>query len=139
MILTLNESNGFGSGNHDCRSRTARNVFSTRDRCTDVVDLVERCYREPWKLDVGQVMWYGVKRSAKPSYGRNSKNTPLTPVVLTLVSREDLELSRAGYSTKEIREKKIVRLFTEAYEQEALLTHSDVAFLLHVSTGTVRE
>ena len=103
----------------------------------DVVHLVKSCYREPWKLDVGQVMWYGVKRSAKPSYGRNSKNTPLTPVVLTLVSREDLELSSAGYSSKEIREKKIVRLFTEAYEQEALLTHSDVAFLLHVSTGTV--
>ncbi len=30
-----------------------------------------------------------------------------------------------------------MRLFTEAYEQGALLTHSDAAFLLHVSTGTV--
>ncbi|HEC56472.1 MAG TPA: DUF1670 domain-containing protein [Candidatus Syntrophoarchaeum butanivorans] len=33
--------------------------------------------------------------------------------------------------------KKIARLFREAYEQNALLTHSDVAFLLHVSTATV--
>ncbi|MDI6811307.1 MAG: DUF1670 domain-containing protein [archaeon] len=82
-------------------------------------------------------MWYGVKTSSKPSYGRNSKNTPLTPVVLTLIAKDDLELRKAGYSGKEIREKKIVRLFTEAYEQGALLTHSDVAFLLHVSTGTV--
>jgi hypothetical protein len=104
---------------------------------SDVVDLVEKCYRDPWKLDVGQVLWYGVKTSSKPSYGRNSKNTPLTPVVLTLISKDDLELRKAGYSGKEIREKKIVRLFTEAYEQGALLTHSDVAFLLHVSTGTV--
>ena len=104
---------------------------------SDVVDLFESCYRDPWKLDVGQVLWYGVKTSSKPSYGRNSKNTPLTPVVLTLISKDDLELRKAGYSGKEIREKKIVRLFTEAYEQGALLTHSDVAFLLHVSTGTV--
>ena len=32
---------------------------------------------------------------------------------------------------------KVVRLFKEAYDQGTLLTHSDVAFLLHVSTGTV--
>ena len=43
---------------------------------SDAVDLVEKYYRDPWKLDVGQVMWYGVKTPAKPSYGRNSKNTP---------------------------------------------------------------
>jgi hypothetical protein len=38
---------------------------------------------------------------------------------------------------KEITEMKIVRLFKEAYDQKALLTHSDVAFLLNISTGTV--
>ena len=32
---------------------------------------------------------------------------------------------------------KMVRLFKEAYDQGALLTHSDAAFLLNVSTGTV--
>ena len=34
-------------------------------------------------------------------------------------------------------ELKIARLFKEAYEQAALLTHSDIAHLLHISTGTV--
>lgn len=103
----------------------------------DLVGLVKKCYREPWKMDVGQVMWYGVKASEKPRYGRNCRNTPLTPVVLTLVSKGDLEMKKTGYSDREIREKKIARLFKEAYEQGALLTHSDVAYLLHVSTGTV--
>jgi predicted transcriptional regulator len=103
----------------------------------DVVDLVNRCYKDPWKMDVGQVMWYGVKADDKPNYGKNSKNTSLTPVILTLIAEEDLVMKNAGYSDKEIREKKIARLFKEAYEQNALLTHSDVAFLLHVSTGTV--
>jgi hypothetical protein len=32
----------------------------------DVVDLVNKCYRDPWKLDVGQILWYGVKSSEKP-------------------------------------------------------------------------
>ena len=103
----------------------------------DVVDLVNKCYRDPWKMDVGQILWYGVKSSEKPNYGKKSMNTPLTPIVLTLISKNDLDMKNAGYSDREIREIKMVRLFKEAYDQVAFLTHSDVAFLLHVSTGTV--
>lgn len=103
----------------------------------DLVDLVNNCYKDPWKLDVGQILWFGVKVLEKPNYGKNSKNTPLTPIVLTMISKEDLDMKNAGYSDREIREKKIVRLFNEAYGQGALLTHSDVAFLLHISTGMV--
>ena len=103
----------------------------------DVVDLVNNCYKDPWKLDVGQILWFGVKVLEKPNYGKNSKNTPLTPIVLTMISKEDLDMKNAGYSDREIREKKIVRLFKEAYGQSALLTHSDGAFLLHISTGMV--
>jgi len=103
----------------------------------DLVDLVNNCYKDPWKLDVGQILWFGVKVLEKPNYGKNSKNTPLTPIVLTMISKEDLDMKNAGYSDREIREKKIVRLFKGAYGQGALLTHSDVAFLLHLSTGMV--
>ncbi len=38
-------------------------------------------------------------------------------------------MKNAGYSDKEIMELKIARLFKEAYEQAALLTHSDIAHL----------
>ncbi len=103
----------------------------------DLVKLVDDCYKEPWKLDVGQVVWYGVDAEEKPSYGKNSKNTPLTPVILSLITAEDLKKAENGFSHREIRKEKAVRLFKEAKEQDALLTHSDVAFLLHVSTGTV--
>ncbi len=104
---------------------------------SDVINLIDSCYKDPWKMDVGQVVWYGVKVDEKPNYGKNSKNTALTPVILTVVSEQDLEMKNAGYSDREVREGKMVRLFKEAYEQDALLTHSDVAFLLNVSTGTV--
>jgi len=62
----------------------------------------------------------------------NSRNIPLTPIVLTLISKDDLEMKNGGFSDKEIKEMKMVRLFKEAYVQGALLTHSDAAFLLHV-------
>jgi hypothetical protein len=44
-------------------------------------------------------------------------------------------MKNAGYSDKEIMEIKIARLFKEAYEQGTLLTHYDIAHLLHISTG----
>ncbi|MDY0130891.1 MAG: DUF1670 domain-containing protein [Methanosarcina vacuolata] len=104
---------------------------------SDLVEVVRKSYTEPWKLEVGQILWYGVKVSEKPNYGKNSKKTPLTPIVLTLISEEDLEMKKAAYSDREIMETKIARIFKEAYEQGALLTHSDIAYLLHVSTGIV--
>jgi predicted transcriptional regulator len=106
---------------------------------SDLVEVVRKSYRETWKLEVGQILWYGVKVSEKPNYGKNSKKTPLTPIVLTLISKEDLEMKKASYSDREIMETKIARIFKEAYEQGALLTHSDIAYLLHVSTGTVSQ
>ncbi len=104
---------------------------------SDLVDLVTKCYREPWKLDVGQIMWFGVKISDKPNYGKTSKNTPLTPVVLTLISKDDIDMQNAGYTGKEIKEIKTARLFKEACEQDTVITHEDVAFLLHSTTGTI--
>ena len=104
---------------------------------SDIVDLVNTCYKEPWKLDVGQILWYGAAVDEKPNYGKNSSKTRLTPCILTLINKEDLEMKKNGYSNKEIMEVKIIRLFNEAYEQLVLLTHSDAAFLFHTSTGTV--
>ena len=59
---------------------------------SDVVNLIDSCYKDPWKMDVGQVVWYGVKVDEKPNYGKNSKSTALTPVILTEVSEQDLEM-----------------------------------------------
>lgn len=60
----------------------------------------------------------------KPNYGENSKNTTLTPIVLTLISKDDLKMGGAGYSDRKIKEKKTARLLKEAYDQGALLAHA---------------
>ena len=38
---------------------------------------------------------------------------------------------------REIKEMKVARLFKEAYEQDVLITHDDVAFLLHSNISTI--
>lgn len=78
----------------------------------------------------------------KPNYGKNSKKTPLTPIVLTRISKEDLEMKKAGYS-KEIMKTKIggpsKRHMNREHYLRILRWHICSMFLqvLNVSTGTV--
>jgi hypothetical protein len=103
----------------------------------DIVNLVNVQFQNLDKVEVGQALWMGVDAKDRPSYGKNAYNTHLVPIVLTLLSREDIDLRIQGYSAREVRENRIVRLFREAYEQGALLTNSDVGALLGVSPSTV--
>jgi hypothetical protein len=109
-----------------------RNMFAK-----DIVRLVQNVYREPSMMEVGQILWMGVAETEKPSYGKNAYNTRFRPVILTPISKEDLAMMGNGYSFREVREQKIVRLFIEAKGQGALLTNADVGMLLGVSAGTV--
>ena len=103
----------------------------------DIVKKVQELYKEPNMLEVGQMQWIGVDHTDRPSYGKGVRTTRFKPVVLTPICREDLHLMGNGYSHREVREKKIVRLFNEANKQGALLTNADVAMILGVSAGTV--
>jgi Protein of unknown function (DUF1670). len=103
----------------------------------DLVTIVREEYREMDSLEVGQVLWMGVHKDDWPSYGKNAGNTQLVPIALSLISREDIDMMTEGYSEREIREKRIVRLFTEAYQQDSLLSNADVSILLRVSPTTV--
>ena len=109
-----------------------RNMFAE-----DIVAKVRKLYREPNLLEVGQLQWIGVDKGERPSYGKNTRNTRFTPVVLTAICKDDIEMMANGYSHREVRERKIVRLFHEADDQGALLTNADVAMVLGVSAGTI--
>lgn len=103
----------------------------------DMVKLVQAVYRDNTQLEVGQLLWIGVDKDERPSYGKNAHNTKFKPVILTPISKEDFTLMGNGYSRREVREKRIVRLFHEAEEQGALLTNADVGLILGVSPGTI--
>lgn len=103
----------------------------------DLVKLVNETIRSPHMMEVGQILWIGASDTEKPGYGKNSRNTRFTPVILTPIHRDDLVLMSNGYSFREIREQKIVRLFHEAKKQGAILTNADVGMVLGVSAGTI--
>ena len=66
-------------------------------------------------IDSGQVMWLGVKREERQNYGKNASNTEIVPVKLTLLSTEDIDMLSSGFTRREVREKRIIRLFKEGY------------------------
>ncbi len=126
VLTLLNEQYQFVAGDK------VQNIFAE-----DLVSLVMNYWEGAEKLDPGQIKWLAAGTGEKPHYGKTARNTKFVPVTLTLLSMEDVEMMSAGFSEREVRERRIVRLFEEAFEQDALLTHSDVAALLRLSTGTV--
>ena len=109
-----------------------RNMFAK-----DIVELIQEVYRDPAMMEVGQLLWMGVDENERPSYGKNSSNTRFRPIILTPICKEDLSMMGNGYSFREVREQKIVRLLNEAKAQGALLTNADVGIILGVSAGTI--
>jgi len=86
----------------------------------DVIKTVKDYSRDPWNLEVGQILWFARGRFDKPGLAKSA-----------------VDMKSEGFSAKEIRVAKIVRIINEAYEQGAVLTQSDIAFVLGISPHTV--
>jgi len=82
----------------------------------DILEVVEEYRRPLSEVKKGQIVWDGaeVDQGRKPGYGLTMKNTKVKPVVLTLVSEEDIRMLKEGATGKEIRKVVIERIFNEA-------------------------
>lgn len=101
--------------------------------CEDVLFARSVFGREP--RAEGQIIHYCVKLGQSPS--RSIKDCEMLPVKLTVVSAEDLEYQRK-HGLKELTKHVMERICEEAYQQGAVLSMEDVAFLLRVSDRTVK-
>ena len=104
---------------------------------SDILRLIERRQDYVMKIDSGQVLWLGVKKEEKQNYGKNASNTEIVPVTLTLLAPSDIDMLSSGFTTREVRERRMVRLFKEGYEQGGVLSNNDIALLLNLSPSTV--
>ncbi|RLG34739.1 hypothetical protein DRN80_02935 [Methanosarcinales archaeon] len=82
---------------------------------SDILRLIEQRQDYAMDIDSGQVMWLGVKREGRQNYGKNASNTEIVPVKLTLLSAEDIDMLSSGFTRREVREKRIIRLFKVGY------------------------
>jgi Protein of unknown function (DUF1670) len=96
-------------------------------------ELFERFHPPRSRFKAGQVFWTGVAVDDPPSRDKRIEHTRLVPVVLDLVTPDDIETAKAKERRSVTRGTKIVRLFRQAHEQGAVLGHADVSLLLNMS------
>lgn len=109
----------------------------TRLFAEKVSELFERFHPHRERLKVGQVLWAAVAADDPPARNKRIEDTRLIPVVLDLVTAQDIDEAIATQPRDKTRRRKILRLFRQAYEQGAVLSYPDVSLLMHVHTSTV--
>jgi predicted transcriptional regulator len=102
-----------------------------------IAEMVRRFYPETSHLQPGQTTWVAVHKDAGPAYGKSIANTKLTPVVLDLVLADEAVQRAKGEKLRDIKRDAAARLFNQAYQQDGVLTNTEVALLLKISPGTV--
>jgi Protein of unknown function (DUF1670) len=91
--------------------------------------LVKEYSPDPAGLQPGQVFWLAVDVNAPPTHNRTLEVTDMVPVILTLVSPNDLKRRKEGQLWIDIFPDVVARLFLEAYQQGGVLAIPDIVAL----------
>jgi hypothetical protein len=100
-------------------------------------ELYERFHPPRSRFTAGQVLWTGVAIDDPPSRNKRIEDTQLVPVVLDLVTAQDIEKAKGRGARSQTSLAKIARLFRQAHEQGAVLGHADVSLLLNMSISRI--
>ncbi len=105
----------------------------------DLLALIEQYYRykDNSFLHPGQIVWHAVPADEYPKKGKSMAQTRLKPVVLDVITDDDIEGLKNRVTAHELKLKKIERLTLQAYDQGAVLSQLDLAVLLALTTHTV--
>ena len=99
--------------------------------------IVEEYYPPITNLRMGQMLWFAVAKDEKTGYGKSMKNLRLRPVILSVVTHEDIQKMVNGVPLKEIRMGALARMLLEADEQKATLAETDLALISSCSCSEI--
>jgi hypothetical protein len=102
-----------------------------------ISSLVASHFPKTANMAQGQIRWTAVHKNETSSYGKTIAQSKLTPVILDLLPISEITARAEGTSLRDIKKEAISRLFTQAYEQDGVLTNVEVALLLKMSPSTV--
>jgi hypothetical protein len=106
------------------------------DKLLELVD----AYRFPRdRLKPGQTVWPAVAVDERPGYRKPMTRTRQVPVVVTVVSQEDIADLRANAPFPKVLKHALVRAANDAYAQGGVLTCTDLGVLFHHSHRRIAE
>jgi len=98
-----------------------------------LIDLFNSLYPESSRLKPGQIVWNALdKRTRADSEKRRYK-----PVILSLVTDDEVSMFEKGSSVSTIRKNVMARMIKEAYQQGAVLSTRDLSLLLVFSASAL--
>jgi hypothetical protein len=103
----------------------------------ELEEVIDRFYPPRERLRLGQVLWLAVDKRSQPHDKLSMRDTPLVPVVLTLVTPEDIYALAHGKTRTEVSQQVVLRLHQEAAAQGGVLAESDTAVLLCYTPGHI--
>jgi hypothetical protein len=103
-----------------------------------ILDTIESFIKPAAMVKPGQMVWMAVAYDARKHPRRPMKDTPQVPVVLTLVSDEDLEALVDGDDFLTIRRRRHARLLDQAHEQGGVLAQTDLSAISLTNETSVR-
>jgi len=102
-----------------------------------IAEMIRAFYPQTSHLQPGQTTWVAVHKDAGPAYGRAIADSKLTPVVLDILLPNEAALRAQGQRLRDLKRDAAARLFQQAYRQDGVLTHAEVALLLKIAPATV--
>jgi hypothetical protein len=99
----------------------------------ELIDLFNSLCPETSRLKPGQMIWNALDKHTRA----DSPKRRYKPVILTVVSKSDIEMFEKEMSIRKIRQQVIARMIKEAYQQGGILSTRDLSLLLTVSDSGI--
>jgi hypothetical protein len=90
-------------------------------------------------INYGRLVWMAIDIDDRPKRGQSIATTRLKPVILTFLADEDVQALKHGFSSRQLRIRRMVRWCDETFQQGALLNQLDLALLLNCCDAVVSQ
>lgn len=98
-----------------------------------LIEIFEQNVPQTNRIKHGQMFWNALDKNTRA----DSPNRKYVPVILTLVTEQDINLFEKAKPITAIRKQVIARMISEAYEQGGVLSMRDISLILSTSDSLV--
>jgi hypothetical protein len=104
-----------------------------------ILETLEAFTQSAARLQPGQVLWLAVRNDGRKHAHQTMKEIPKVPVILDLITDEDLNALENGEEYMAVRRRRHARLLEQAFDQGGVLAQGDLAALTLTARRQVGE
>lgn len=116
-----------------------KKVFIAEAIIVRILETLDAFLKPAALLQPGQMLWMAVAHDGHKHAHRPLKEVPQVPVILSLVTGDDLQALAAGEDFREVRRRRHARLLKQAFALDGVLAQGDLAAITLTSQRQVSE